>query len=320
MKGESYKDRIRNRCNIVLLFGVCCILCSCLERKVETISSEDANFFISDTIETKAEPENLPEIQYGSYEDAMEYMRNSGYIDNYRNGIIPDLARDHIEYASKLLNNRHSRFIIVDKASMQVILYNKFGEVEKIYGMACSRRYGNKHKKADNRTPEGYFTVSGIYDSTDWLYTDDNGVQSKKKGQFGPRFIRFAPQIGIHGTCAPWTIGHRSSHGCIRLTNENILDLVKYAETGMPVIVNPGSKDMAVNKREGYDTFSIITIPGGRKAEYAHENFDGAMTPKKKDTLVNELSDTLIMPVKPEIPEKENNTGNIEEESAGAGT
>ena len=40
---------------------------------------------------------------------------------------------------------------------------------------------------------------------------------SKKKGQFGPRFIRLkipgTTQIGIHGTCAPWSIGHRVRHG-----------------------------------------------------------------------------------------------------------
>ena len=68
--------------------------------------------------------------------------------------------------------------------------------------MACAKNYGTKHKKADSRTPEGFFEVEGIYNSTDWLYTDDDGVTSKKKGQFGPRFIRLkipvTSQIGIH--------------------------------------------------------------------------------------------------------------------------
>ena len=41
--------------------------------------------------------------------------------------------------------------------------------------------FGTKHEKGDSRTPEGLFSVEGIYDSTDWLFTDDDGVTSKKK-------------------------------------------------------------------------------------------------------------------------------------------
>ena len=41
----------------------------------------------------------------------------------------------------------------------------------------------------------------------------------------------------IHGTSQPWTIGTRVSSGCIRLTNENIIDLYKRAGVGAKVIV-----------------------------------------------------------------------------------
>ena len=42
----------------------------------------------------------------------------------------------------------------------------------------------------------------------------------------------------IHGTAQPWTIGTSVSSGCIRLTNENIIDLYKRAEVGAKVIVD----------------------------------------------------------------------------------
>lgn len=215
-------------------------------------------------------PPEPPKITFSSSEEALEFMRNSPDRDRYERGILPAMARDVLPYAEKLLNNRHPRFIIVDKERMKVILYDRFGVQLESYGMACAKRYGTKHKKADSRTPEGFFEVEGIYDSTEWLFTDDNGVQSKKKGQFGPRFIRLrtpvSSQIGIHGTCAPWSIGGRSSHGCIRITNENILALVKLVEAGMPVIVSPGHKDIAVNESEGYDVPAVATVPGGRRA------------------------------------------------------
>lgn len=93
------------------------------------------------------------------------------------------------------------------------------------------------------------------------IYTNDDGYTSPLRGQFGPRFIRLktpvTTQVGIHGTCAPWSLGRRASHGCIRIHNENILKLVEYAKPGMPVIVNPGKYDQQINEEEGYTIPSI---------------------------------------------------------------
>ena len=43
----------------------------------------------------------------------------------------------------------------------------------------------------------------------------------------------------IHGTNDPATIGHRVSSGCIRLTNEDVIDLYQRAKPGSRVIVLP---------------------------------------------------------------------------------
>ena len=45
--------------------------------------------------------------------------------------------------------------------------------------------------------------------------------------------------IGIHGTNDPSAIGTDVSHGCIRLTNEAITELVGYLPLGTPVHINP---------------------------------------------------------------------------------
>jgi len=42
----------------------------------------------------------------------------------------------------------------------------------------------------------------------------------------------------IHGTAQPWTIGQAVSSGCIRLTNEDVIDLYGRARIGAKVIVN----------------------------------------------------------------------------------
>ena len=41
----------------------------------------------------------------------------------------------------------------------------------------------------------------------------------------------------VHGTNAPWSIGHAVSNGCIRLTNTNIMDLYNRAPVGTRVLV-----------------------------------------------------------------------------------
>ena len=201
--------------------------------------------------------------RFATSQEALDYMQNSPYREKYEAGILPRMARENLPYTNKLLNSTYSRFLVVDKGKMKIQVYDCYGRKEIEYGIACAKNFGTKHEKGDSRTPEGFFSVEGIYDSTDWLFTDDNGVTSPKKGQFGPRFIRLriptTSQIGIHGTCAPWSIGSRASHGCIRVTNENIFKLVEIVEVGMPVIVNPGSRDMRVNLEEGYDVPYITT-------------------------------------------------------------
>jgi len=41
----------------------------------------------------------------------------------------------------------------------------------------------------------------------------------------------------IHGSNEPWTIGHRVSSGCIRMRNEDVIELYGKAGVGTPVVV-----------------------------------------------------------------------------------
>ncbi|HKU08002.1 MAG TPA: L,D-transpeptidase, partial [Bradyrhizobium sp.] len=55
----------------------------------------------------------------------------------------------------------------------------------------------------------------------------------------------------IHGTNAPQTIGTRVSSGCLRLTNEDVMDLYSRVHLGTKVIVLPMDRraDNASDKR-----------------------------------------------------------------------
>lgn len=278
-RGTDMNDLLRHTvCGFLGLLIVQTVMFSGCRRASNegdsNIEESNDTIVFEDTVKVDS-AELHPALHFESVSDLLEYIRTSEDRAAYREGIIPTIAEHSLEYANKLMNNKFDRFIIVDKGRMKVILYDKFGRQEKIYGMGCAKNFGTKHKKADSRTPEGFFSVSGTYDSTDWLFRDDNGKVSKKKGQFGPRFIRLmipgTSQIGIHGTCAPWSIGGRVSHGCIRITNENILELVELVTVGMPVIVVPGKRDMLQNRREGYD---ITWIPSSISSRNPLEDYE----------------------------------------------
>lgn len=224
-----------------------------------------------------------------SAETTINYMKNSGHWDAYQAGIIPSILEQNLDYARRLLRNQKDHFIIVDKQSMNVILYDKYGREKKCYLMACSRYFGTKHKRRDNRTPEGFFSAEGIYNSTDWLYTNDDGYTSPARGQFGPRFIRLktpvTSQVGIHGTAARHSPGKRCSHGCIRIQNEQILELVKFVSPGTPIIVNPSDRDRKVNEDEGYSIPQINIGKGTYSGAAGSTQSDKAS--KNKDTKQN---------------------------------
>lgn len=195
-----------------------------------------------------------PKLKFEDLDAAMAYLDTCADHKLYAQGILYNVAKDSLEYCQRLLNSRHEHFIVVDKGEMRVKLYDRYGRLKRSFRCALGRNFGNKHSQGDCRTPEGYFHAGKVYDSADWHYTDENGKRSENPGQYGPRFMRIITpgfsSIGIHGTDAPWSVGKRRSHGCIRLKNEHILELVEFVERGMPVIILPGLKDRAVNERE----------------------------------------------------------------------
>ena len=217
------------------------------------------------TSKVAQEKKEEPKKTYATTEAQLNYMKNSGNWAKYSTGILPDMASDAPAYLEKILASGKNNFIIVDKGKMHLFLYDKFGNIVKKYPIACAKNYGNKRGKGDSRTNEGYFPAQGVFDSRDWLFTNDAGYTSPAKGVYGPWFIRVIHPIGIHGTSSPGSIGKRVSHGCIRVTNDNITELIKYVEKDTPIIVSPGPKDMAVNAKEGRPTLAVVTEPGTPK-------------------------------------------------------
>jgi lipoprotein-anchoring transpeptidase ErfK/SrfK len=61
----------------------------------------------------------------------------------------------------------------------------------------------------------------------------------------------------IHGTNNPATIGHEVSSGCIRLTNEDVIDLYERVKVGAKVVVLPQVKS-AQRKTNASDSYAPV--------------------------------------------------------------
>jgi lipoprotein-anchoring transpeptidase ErfK/SrfK len=84
-----------------------------------------------------------------------------------------------------------------------------------------------------------------------WTPPKEMVAREAAKGHYLPAFMEGGPEnplgsramyLGstlyrIHGTNAPWTIGYAVSSGCIRMRNEDVVDLYERVKVGTKVIV-----------------------------------------------------------------------------------
>ena len=77
----------------------------------------------------------------------------------------------------------------------------------------------------------------------DWDASFSGGGQSVSGGAWNnplkARWLGIVNGVGIHGTGAPGSIGSRASHGCIRMTVPDVIDLFGRVDVGTPVLIAP---------------------------------------------------------------------------------
>ena len=133
-------------------------------------------------------------------------------------------------------------FIIIDKQQLTLTLYDADSTAVKTYRIACSKYYGPKERKGDNKTPEGTFKINQLLNARGLSHDFGDG-KGPVRNAYGPWFLRLdVPgfnDIGIHGTHLPESIGSRATEGCIRLTNDDITDLKGRVKVGTVVTILP---------------------------------------------------------------------------------
>jgi lipoprotein-anchoring transpeptidase ErfK/SrfK len=129
--------------------------------------------------------------------------------------------------------------IVVDKPARNVRAYDREGRLLAFYPATI----GSEEKRA----PSGVFKVRSVDWNPQYHYDPKfawKGVKSRRKltiqpGPNNPVGLVWidltAPSYGIHGTPAPEDIAKTQSHGCIRLTNWDAVDLAAMARSGTSV-------------------------------------------------------------------------------------
>lgn len=141
-------------------------------------------------------------------------------------------------------------WIRVNKQRLTLTLYKGVKPVH-TYPVAIGIGKGEvKTSRLDKITPQGSYKIwRVIEDATGVIYDPKwfGEPGEAKPGSYGAKLISFYNrwQIAIHGTNAPWTIGRRASHGCIRLRNKDITELCTYIKPPMHLEIIEGTKTAA---------------------------------------------------------------------------
>lgn len=119
-----------------------------------------------------------------------------------------------------------------------------------VMGDGKARRYGVGVGKPGFEWA-GAHTITRKAEWPSWTPPKEMVAREAAKGHYLPAFMEGGPEnplgsramyLGstlyrIHGTNAPWTIGYAVSSGCIRMRNEDVVDLYERVNVGTKVIV-----------------------------------------------------------------------------------
>jgi lipoprotein-anchoring transpeptidase ErfK/SrfK len=212
-----------------------------------TINDKDVNGPFIDRLPTKMEDmKDLPRLSYTSpREELAERFHTS---ENLLSALNPharfDQAGETIvvpRVGDTPLNATVAR-LEVDKSAQTVKAFDQDGQLLAFYPATV----GSEEKPA----PSGTLKITGVQKNPTYHYNPKyqfKGVKTDK-----PFTIKFGPNnpvglvwigltgegYGIHGTPDPSKVSKTQSHGCVRLTNWDALQLAAVVKKGTPVEFN----------------------------------------------------------------------------------
>ncbi len=167
-----------------------------------------------------------------------------------------------------LVKKKKNCFILMSKKDYYLYVYEAQGPDTVLvarYDACFSLKKGQKQRKGDMKTPhctfKNPFKITEIVDASKWKHDFGDGRGSILS--YGNWFLRLqtpgSKGIGIHGsTNNRESVPGRASEGCIRLLDEDIIDLRKnYAFVGMKVVIKAEDVDDLPFERRAFERQQI---------------------------------------------------------------
>ena len=173
-------------------------------------------------------------------------------VDDYGKNAIRIVGDQSVSHP-EMVKDRNNCFIVMSKKDYYLYVYEGQGDDTVMvarYDACFSLKKGQKEASGDMRTPhctfDEPFSITEIKDASTWEHDFGDGRGSIKS--YGDYFLRLKTGhsgIGIHGsTNNVESVPGRASEGCIRLHDEDIIDLAEnYAFVGMKVVIKAEDVD-----------------------------------------------------------------------------
>jgi len=138
---------------------------------------------------------------------------------------------------TKDLRNRYGTVITISQSSFRLRLFKRLRFV-KSYGVAVGQ--------PAYPTPRGLFSIANKAVNPPWTapnspwagaYRNETVAGGSAENPLKARWMGIVNGVGIHGTGEPGSIGSRASHGCIRMTVSDVIDLYPRVPIGTPVLI-----------------------------------------------------------------------------------
>lgn len=135
------------------------------------------------------------------------------------------------------LPSRYPTIITIDRSNFKLRLFKRL-KFSKAYGVAVGA--------AGYDTPAGQYAIQTKQVNPAWsapdkpwagLYRGRTVPGGAPDNPLKARWLGIANGVGIHGTGDPGSIGSRASHGCIRMTVPDVIDLYPRVPIGTPVLI-----------------------------------------------------------------------------------
>lgn len=211
-----------------------------------TLTAEDLAGPFTPIPEEMADKANLPALGYENLTEALgeKFHASPGLLASLNPGVTLDSAGAVIQVPNVV------RPPIERTAGMAIHISKRQGAVEVVDedGVVLAH-YPATTGSVHDPLPLGNWKINGVGWNPPYNYNPDlfwDAEASEKKvtlapGQnnpVGPVWIDLSkPHYGIHGTPVPSAIGKSTSHGCIRLTNWDAMELGKIVTPGMPAVL-----------------------------------------------------------------------------------